>query len=212
LRSPYLKHVTDEALMSPTSLEEPRWCLDDPWPEKRPHEWEAITKRKMLRSKRVQAAIKQLAAKPRSFFELECLLRDTKDHSLDRAMVAALERTDFCNAYYTKAVETLDEKNAYETAMRLTEDAASGRMTDAQLAAMIKETKQAVRIFEDDCKDRTEQHKLYVQRAKEWDLKAFALLGKLQRKLKSLSEKILTLLKGQLHALETVAAERRGLT
>ena len=94
---------------------------------------------------------------------------------------------------------------------QLVHDAANGSMSNAKLAATINETKQAIRMFEDDLKDRTEQHKLYVQRAKASNLKAFAMLGMLQRRLMGLSQEILTLLKGQLQALEKVAARRTGL-
>jgi hypothetical protein len=93
---------------------------------------------------------------------------------------------------------------------QLVHDAANGSMSNAKLAATINETKQAIRMFEDDLKDRTAQHKLYVQQAKASNLRAFAILGMLLRELMSLSQKTFTLLNAQLHALEKISAERTG--
>jgi hypothetical protein len=211
LESPYLEDVTNLALRTVVSPEEARWHLDDPSPQQRPHEWETITKLKMLGSKSVQRALARLNTTPKSFFELELLLRDTRDQELDRVIVAALERADFCNKFYEKTLKAIDREDTFKRSIQLVQDATTGSMSNDQLAATINETKQAIRMFEDDLKDRTEQHKLYVQRAKASNLKAFAMLGMLQRRLMGLSQEILTLLKGQLQALEKVAARRTGL-
>ena len=106
--SPYLEDVTNQALRRVTSSDEPSWCLDDTSPFKRPHQWEVITKLKMLGRKPIQRVVKRLNGNARSFYELELLLRDTKDAELDRAIVTALVATDFCDIYYSKTVDRFD--------------------------------------------------------------------------------------------------------
>src|SRR5437879_1484704 len=123
LESPYLEDVTNQALRRVVSPEEARWYLDDPAPQQRPHQWETITKLKMLGSKSIQRVVARLERKPKSFFELELLLRDTKDQELDRVIVAALVRADFSNKFYEKTLKAVDREQAFKEADRLVRDA-----------------------------------------------------------------------------------------
>jgi hypothetical protein len=204
LASPYLEDVTDQALRKVRSLEGPNWYLDEPSPTERPHQWETVRKLKILGSKSVQRAAgnAKTDAIPRSFFELELLLRDTKDQDLDAAVSAALEQSKFCETYYQKTLERMDRDGMVRSSLKLVDDATQGRLSGDQLTGAITETRQLIRLFEEDLNDRTEQHALYVKRAMEGNLKTFALLGDLQGKLKELSLEILKVLKEQLSALE----------
>jgi hypothetical protein len=200
--SPSLEDVTDPALRQVISTDDPTGCLDDPHPKQRLHLWEVITKLKMLGRKSIQRAAERLNANPRSFYEIELLLRDTKDQELDRVIVAALEATKFCETYDAKASEQSDREERFANSMHLVKAAASGRLSSSQLSNAITETKQAIRMFEEDLEDRRKQHSLYVGRSIKAGLKSFSLLGDLQRKCISRNQEILTLLKGQLSALE----------
>jgi len=197
-----LEDVTDQALRQVISTDEPTWCLDDPHPKQRLHQWEVITKLKMLGRKSIERAVKRLNASPKSFYELELLLADTEDQELDRLIVAALEATRFCETYDARASEQSDREERFANSMHLVEAAASGRLSNSQLSDAITETKQAIRMFEEDLEDRRRQHSLYVGRSLKAGLKSFSLLGNLQRKCISRNQEALTLLKGQLSALE----------
>lgn len=203
--SPYLEDVTDQALR--TSSDEPSWCLDDTSPFKRPHQWEAKTKLKVLGRKPIQRVVKRLNGNARSFYELELLLRDTKDAELDRAIVTALIATDFYDIYYSKTVDRFDEeKKQLENSLSLIEALATGSklISSGQLAAEITDTKQAITIFEEDLTERREQHRLYIKRSAEGNLETFALLGALQEKCINLNQHALNLLKRKLTVLEAI--------
>ncbi|VIO80689.1 hypothetical protein CI1B_85070 [Bradyrhizobium ivorense] len=209
--SPYLEDATDSALKQMRALEGPYWYLDEPNPEQRPHQWETEQKLKMLGSKSVQSAIKKTKAdaNPRSFFELELLLRDTKSKDLDAVIAAALQRTNFCELYSGKIASSLDLAAMKISSDQLISRAAGGQMPDADLAAEIVETGQQIRLFEDDLSDRKEQYSNYVKRAMAADLKTFAMLGELQGEMRDLSDDILAVLRTQLAALQEAERRRR---
>jgi hypothetical protein len=202
VESPSLEDVTDQAVRKINSVDEPTWCLDDSHPKQRLHHWEVITKLKMLGRKSIARETKRLKANPRSFYELELLLRDTKDPELDRVIVAALEAANFCETYDAKASEQYDRDGRFANSIHLVGAAASGQLSNSQRSDAITETRQAIRMLEEDLRDRQKQYSLYVGRSMAAGLKSFSLLGKLQRKCISRNQEALILLKGQLNGLQ----------
>jgi hypothetical protein len=179
IQSPYLVDVTDQALRSVTSVEGPHWYLDEPSPTERPHQWETIQKLKILGEKTVQMAAEDAkpGAAPRSFYQLELLLRETKNQELDAAIAAALEESNFCENYYNRTLESVDRDEMVGNSVNLVGNAVQGILSFDQLTATIADTRQLVQIFEEDLKDRTEQHAVYVQHVNEWNSETFRLLG-----------------------------------
>jgi uncharacterized protein YycO len=201
-QSHYLEDVTQAALKISSSSDQPNWYLDEKSPADRPHQWEVRTKLKMLSDGAVRDILLQLKASPRSYYELESVLRDSRSAELDNAMSDALKRQDFVKAYYNKVSTALDEKALLKHAMQLTSAALEGTLAPEQLTATIIETRQIIRIFENDLLHRKQERDSYKKQAKELDMKTFKALGNLQSRCIGLNERVQTVLKGQLRALE----------
>jgi hypothetical protein len=214
VKSPYLRDVTPLALIAIHTDVPPDFYLDDGSAPQRPHQWEMVTKQKILASKKVQAALHALKAKPSSFYELECLLRepdaDRKStlKELDGAIRAALENVRFAETYFDKMSAARDLDIAESTVSGAVDRARRGEMPDEELMHQIRYSRQIATQLRIDLRHRQAEYDNCRRRALRDGFRTFHYLGELQGKLVPLARRALDRTESELDALQRVAVER----